>query len=263
MHFNKLLPVLILSLPCVSYAQDEDASIPSNGDETGVIQPINDDVQSGADAADDAQTVADAADDAQTGADAAQIGADAADASDTTAQGTEVAEEPEVSSFPGDHKIVIAPFPYDYVMHGRIVTSLGTLECDLYAGSHPLTVLNFVSLGRENYGWTDASGEMHQEAYYSELPLGSRVKGAYVTSSIRDEGTNFVLSDERCDVHQPVAGSVLMVQNQPGVASTQFALLARDIPQFRGMYIVFGQCGPLELIDKLTREDAVIERIEF
>lgn len=261
MHPSRVLLILFLSVPCVSYAQDENTTNPANAAASDVVQPLDKDAQSGADTADDAQSGADAADDAQSGADVA----DDAQSSDTSDTGTDdnVVEEPEAASFPGDHKIEIAPFPYDYVMHGSIVTSLGTLSCDLYAGSHPLTVLNFVSLGRDNYGWKDASGEMHQTAYYSDLPFGSRVKGAYVTSSVREEGTSFVLADERCDVHQPVAGSILMVQNQPGRASTQFALLARDIPQFRGMYIVFGQCGPQELVDKLTREDAVIERVEF
>ena len=170
---------------------------------------------------------------------------------------------PENDAPAPDHRITLAPFPPDYVMHGKIITSIGELECDLYAGNHPFTVLNFVALSRENYVWTDATGTKHTNAYYTNLPFGSRVKGAYVTSSIRPEGTDFVIPDERCKTHQPTAGAIIMLQNHPGRASAQFALLARDIIEFKNMYTVFGQCGPIETIDKLTREDATIERIEF
>ena len=243
------LPILIF-MPCLSYAQEDNVtSAETSADSSADSADIPSDTLASSTESAEVTTCTD--DDAVQEADSSQ---NAANATAQIPENTEVLKE---------HKIRIAPFPVDYVMKGQIVTSLGTLECELYAGTHPLTVLNFVSLGRDGYGWTDASGVMHQTAYYSDLPFDSRVKGAYVTSSVREEGTNFVLEDERCAVHQPTSGSIVMIQNHPGMASTQFALLARTIPQFKGMYVVFGHCEPLDLIDKLTRENAVIERLAF
>ena len=249
---ERLLSILVILVPSLSNAQEDTIT----SAETSVVQQMS---------ADD--TVASSEPDvAQPVSAEVTVCADDAAPNETESSQNEANEAAQMPSESPDlmtHKITIAPFPLDYVMNGKIVTSLGTLDCELYAGTHPLTVLNFVSLGRDGYGWTDASGEMHQTAYYSDLPFGSRSKGAYVASSVREEGANFVLADERCDVHQPTAGSIVMIQNHPGMASTQFALLARDIPQFKGMYVVFGRCESLELIDKLTRENAVIERLEF
>lgn len=159
----------------------------------------------------------------------------------------------------------VAPFKADRRMRAEIATSLGTLCCTLFAGEYPMTVLNFRALARDKIPWTDAQGKAHTEAYYSKLPFGARIAGAYVLSSLRPEGSNFVVVDESCQRRNqsqpPAAGDLMMVQSHPGMASTQFMLLARDQASFWGMYPVFGHCGPLETIDALTRRDAKILEI--
>lgn len=176
----------------------------------------------------------------------------------------EVAENSEFKLVDlSDHKPVISPWPLNYTIKASLVTSAGTLICELFAGSHPMTVLNFISLSTGKPAWSDAKGNKHHEPYYHDLPFSSRVKGAYVTSSLRSEGTDFVVQDERCKSHQPVAGSIAMVQNHPGMSSAQFMLMPRNNPKFVNMYTIFGQCSPIEIIDKLTREDATLERIDI
>ena len=162
-----------------------------------------------------------------------------------------------------DHKPIISPWPLDYNIKASLVTSAGTLSCELFAGSHPMTVLNFISLATGTPAWTDAKGNKHHTPYYKDLSFANRVKGAYVTSGLRSEGTDFVVQDERCRSHKPVAGSIAMVQNYPGMASAQFMLMPRDNPKFANMYAVFGQCGPIDIINQLTREDAVLEKIDI
>lgn len=158
-----------------------------------------------------------------------------------------------------------APFKADKLMHAEIKTSLGTLCCTLFAGVYPLTVLNFRSLSNGAPPWTDAQGQTHDEAYYSDLPFGQRIAGAYVISGLRPEGVDFVVIDEHCQRRQeknmPLAGSLLMIQAHPGTASTQFLILARNQASFHGMYANFGHCAPLETIDALTRKDAKILEI--
>ena len=51
-----------------------------------------------------------------------------------------------------DHNIRIAIFPRDKVIQVKLVTSEGDITCDLYAGLHPLTVMNFIALGDGNPG---------------------------------------------------------------------------------------------------------------
>ena len=162
-----------------------------------------------------------------------------------------------------DHNIRISLFPANHTIQVKLVTSKGDIDCQLYAGLHPLTVLNFIALSSGKPAWEDASGKKHTTPYYSDLAFGARSKGGFVTSGIRPEGTNFVIPDERCKTHIPKAGAIAMVQPHPGMASAQFVLLARDIPTMDGLYTVFGQCGPIETIEVLTREDGTLTRVEM
>ena len=162
-----------------------------------------------------------------------------------------------------DHKPSIAPWPLDYTINAHLITTAGNIHCKLFAGAHPLTVLNFISLATGTPGWTDASGQLHRTPYYQQLKFSNRVKGAYVLSGLRPEGTDFVIQDERCKTHEPVAGTIAMNQSYPGTASAQFMLMPRKNPNFKNMYPVFGICAPIETIDKITREDAVLERIDI
>ena len=160
-----------------------------------------------------------------------------------------------------EHVYKIAAFPEDKTIHAELKTSLGTVSCELFAGTHPLTVINFMALAKGTPAWSDKAGTYHSEPYYQNLKFVGKSKNAYVMSGLREEGTNFVLHDERCTSHGPVAGAIAMVQPHPGMASTQFILLARDMPIFKGMYVVFGQCGPIDMIQKLTKSEAVLESI--
>lgn len=188
--------------------------------------------------------------------------ADTVDASPNTDTTPNTDATPKTETVPTpDHVRKVAPWHEDKKLKVALHTSLGDVTCELFAGAHPLTVLNFKALATGTPAWTDASGKSHQTPYYQELPFGTRVKNRYVNTSLRAEGTGFVIVDERCRSHQPVAGSIAMVQNYPGQAAAQFMLLASDIPVFKGMYAVFGQCAPIETIQKLTTVDAVLHSV--
>ena len=171
---------------------------------------------------------------------------------------------PDVPEFVPGHKITIAPYPKDKIIRAKLVTSVGTVTCNLFAGAHQMTVMNFVALSKGKPAWTDASGAAHSEPYYRDLAFSDRVKNAYAAIGERPEGTDFVIPDERCSVHEPKAGAIAMLQPYPGMASTRFVLLARDEPNFKGMYTFFGACEPIDAIRALTKqEDAKLERIEI
>ncbi len=162
-----------------------------------------------------------------------------------------------------DHVLRIAPFKKGYRINAELVTSLGSVSCELYADTHPLTVLNFVALAQGTPAWVDASGITHATPYYSNLTFETRKRGAYAVSGMRREGTGFTVADERCASHRPVAGSIAMVQSLPGTASAVFMLLARDMPEFSGMYAVFGQCRDISVIEKLTAQDATLDYVKI
>ncbi len=192
--------------------------------------------------------------------DADDTGTSAADNSGTNdEEGTTETVEEETAK--PEHIYKIAAFPEDKTIHAELNTSLGSVSCEIFAGTHPLTVLNFMSLAKGKPTWTDSTGTHHSDPYYHDLKFAGRSKNAYVMSGLRAEGTDFVLTDEQCTSHGPVAGAIAMVQPHPGMASTQFILLACDMPIFKGMYSVFGQCGPIEIIQKLTKSEAVLESI--
>ena len=160
-----------------------------------------------------------------------------------------------------EHRLTFAPFPKDYRIRVQLVTTVGNIPCELYADTHPLTVLNFVALATGSPSWRDASGTVHSTPYYKDIPFGSKKRGAFVVSGDRPEGTGFYVVDERCTVHGPVTGAIAMSQLHPGTASSNFILHARDITEFNGMYAVFGQCENIEAIEQLTKQKAVLERV--
>ena len=174
-------------------------------------------------------------------------------------EGVQTAEvQPDSGS---GHRRLVAPWPENKTIVATLVTSHGEIQCRLFAGTHPMTVLNFISLATGKPGWTDGSGNKHTDPYFQNIEFSNRVKGAYVVSGLRSEGSDFVIPDERCKEHPTVAGSIAMVQAHPGMASTQFMLMPRKNPSFKNMYIVFGQCAPIEIIDKITRENAILENV--
>lgn len=184
----------------------------------------------------------------------------ASDEAGTDGEGVVSDSEAQVEVKP-EHVSSVSIYARDKIVRARLQTSVGEIVCDLYAGTHPLTVLNFVSLSKGKPAWTDANGQVMHEPYYKNLPFAGRSSGTYAMSGLRPEGTNFVIADERCESHTMDAGAIAMVQPYPGMASAQFILLAKRVPAFKGMYPVFGKCGPLQLIDELSRKDAVLEQI--
>lgn len=174
-----------------------------------------------------------------------------------------VSERVSESEIQADHHPKVAPFGRDYTVDVELETSVGSISCTLWAGKHPATTLNFVALATGNPGWVDESGKTHLTPYYEEIPFSERARGAYVVLGNRPEGTGFYVVDERCQTHEPVAGTIVMVQAFPGTASASFMLLARDMPEFKGMYTVFGKCHALPLIEQLTKKKAVLKRVKI
>ena len=144
-----------------------------------------------------------------------------------------------------------------------IETTEGALCCDLFIEEHPLTVLNFMALVRGTPAWTDRAGNPHKTPFYDGLKFDVCEKGTFASVGGRPEGTNFHVQDERCEGHEPVAGSLFMTQTHPGMASTRIAILARDVPEFSGMYTIFGQCEGGAVLEALTWKDASVVKIEI
>ncbi len=176
-------------------------------------------------------------------------------------------ESPLIAETSGEEESVPTPKPGYRIYAGhhdisaKLETSEGTLCCDLFMDDHPLTVLNFKALATGHPAWTDRQGISHDSPYYDMLAFDRRDKNAFAVVSARPEGTNFVIEDERCAEHGPVAGAIVMIQPHPGAASTQFALLARDLPELHGMFTTFGQCHDVELIKKITASKSVLQKV--
>ena len=254
-----VLSAFFLNLICVSSAFSEPSNatggeppVATGGEERAQATPARGGIGTGEDLPED--TAAEKRDDS----DSVEVNDDEAGnmASGETPSSSEVlaSERPE-------HRRLVAPFPKDHRIRVELVTTAGNISCDLYADTHPLTTLNFVALATGSPAWQDASGAMHSTPYYEDLAFDERKRGAYVVSGERTEGTGFYVVDERCSVHPPVAGAIAMVQSHPGTASSKFILLARDIVEFSGLYAVFGQCDDIDVIERLTKKKAVLERV--
>lgn len=255
--FALLSCILGLSLGLSSYALAEDTD-KANENECSQVDSAEPNAESPGKASDSVDKSEELNEDSTETASASDNNApgDNEDSADTISeeQTCEELAKPE-------HVSGISPYPKGKIIQAKIQTSIGELSCELYVGDHPMTVLNFISLATGKPAWNDASGKVHHDAYYKDLKFIQRNKNRYVVSSLRDEGTDFVIVDERCVSHGMDAGAIAMVQPYPGMASSQFILLADNVPAFKGMYPVFGKCGPVDLIKEMTKKDVTLNQI--
>jgi len=160
-------------------------------------------------------------------------------------------------------------------------TSMGDIECELFPGKSPKTVLNFVSLAEGSRSWLDPrTREYTDRPLYDGVifhrvipgfmiqggdPLGNGMGGpGYTFDDETDNGLGF---DRE--------GLLAMANSGPNTNGSQFFITegARLPTHLSGKHTVFGACGSLDVVKTIARvksnrrkkpaKDVVIERVEI
>ncbi len=144
-------------------------------------------------------------------------------------------------------------------------TSMGQIDCELWAERAPLTVANFVGLARGKRPWKSESGWITRRFY--DNTVIHRVVSGFVIQGGRpfdtvDGGPGYVIPDENWSgAKHDEAGLLCMANEGPNTGGSQFFIMAaRSAPQLDGSYTIFGSCFQTDVVDAISRVKAFGER---
>jgi peptidyl-prolyl cis-trans isomerase A (cyclophilin A) len=167
--------------------------------------------------------------------------------------------DPTGGTFPLDE--ALAGLSGQGPLRAEIRTSMGTLECELYDESAPMTVANFVGLARGVRPWWDAREAEWVKAPYFDGTGFHRVipdfmiqGGDHLGDGSGDVGYTF---DDELDpsLKHDRAGQLCMANKGPNTNAAQFFITDGAAPHLDRMnsYTIFGQCSPTETVARIAR----------
>ncbi len=152
--------------------------------------------------------------------------------------------------------------PTDGQLVAEIVTSLGTVFCDLMAEEAPKTTANFIGLARGKRPWWDARvGQWRHNKPYYDGTLIHRVLPDYLIQGgdyLGDgSGTpGYTIEHEAHDQNRhDQAGILAMASHGPNENGAQFFITdgaASDL-NVEDQYTVFGHCENPEVVERVAR----------
>lgn len=138
-----------------------------------------------------------------------------------------------------------------------IVTSSGTLQCELFEDKAPITVANFVGLARglrpfqmPNGAWAEKPG--YDGTKFHRIIRGFMIQGGDPAGTGAG-GPGYVIPDEIWPgSRHDERGLLCMANRGPNTNGMQFFILDAPAPHLDGGYTIFGKCGPDAVIEKLA-----------
>ena len=164
-------------------------------------------------------------------------------------------------------------------LSARIVTTKGTITCDLWPEKAPLTVLNFVQLAEGTKSWTDPTTKQEVRrplyngtTFHRVLPEFMIQGGDPLGTGMGGPGYEF--ADEANGLTFSEPGLLAMANSGPNTNGSQFFVTERGTPHhLDGKHTIFGKCGNedvVKLIAESERDDndkplkpVVIQKIQI
>jgi len=171
---------------------------------------------------------------------------------------TPATPDPEHGEFTLDE--ALAGLPGDGPPRARIVTRLGTMDCELYPDRAPRTVANFVGLARGlRPFWDPCRKEWRRAPFYDGL-LFHRVIPGFMIQGGDPLGTGtgdggYEFADEFDPTLRHDGPGVLSMANSgPGTNGTQFFITEGATRWLDDRHSVFGRCRPAGVVARIARE---------
>jgi len=149
-----------------------------------------------------------------------------------------------------------------------LVTSKGTIHCELFEALAPRTVDNFVGLARGLKNWRDpATRKTVQRPFYDGLTFHRVVSDVLIqsgdpTGSGMGDPGYFILDEFAEGLAHDTPGTLSMVQSRPNGNGSQFFITVAAAPQFDGRYPIFGRCEDLDVITAISQVDTGDSRVQ-
>ncbi len=149
----------------------------------------------------------------------------------------------------------------DDQLHVALVTSMGTLRCELFWRDTPVTVANFVGLARGTQPWTDPNTGAPGTGSLFAGTVAHRVIPDFMVQLGDPTGTGsghpgYKFADEivpHLRFDRP--GMMGMANNGPNRNGSQFFVTEKAVPHLDGKHTIFGECGPdsLSVVKAIAR----------
>lgn len=147
-------------------------------------------------------------------------------------------------------------------LSATIQTSLGDIECELFADKAPMTVANFVGLAEGTMEWTDAdSGEIVKGKPLYDGTIFHRVIPNFMIQGGDPQGTGrggpgYKFDDETNNgLGFDKLGLLAMANAGPKTNGSQFFVTVRETAHLNGKHTIFGKCD-LPTVNKIVNTPA-------
>lgn len=141
-----------------------------------------------------------------------------------------------------------------------IKTDLGDFNCELFEDVAPITIANFVGLGRGLKAWIDPNNGQPQVGkplyngvvFHRVIPEFMIQGGDPLGQGTGGPGYQFA-DETKPDVRHDKPGLLSMANAGPGTNGSQFFVTEVPTPHLDGRHTVFGSCAEVDLVKKIAR----------
>jgi peptidyl-prolyl cis-trans isomerase A (cyclophilin A) len=146
-----------------------------------------------------------------------------------------------------------------------MVTDKGTLKCELWPDKAPITVANFVGLGRGLRPWKSPAGEWVKKPLYDGTPFHRIIPGFMIQGGDpKGNGSGdpgYVIPDEVWEgAHHDEIGLLCMANRGPNTNGSQFFIMDGKASHLDGGYTIFGKCAPDTVIEAIAGSEVQGDR---
>jgi cyclophilin family peptidyl-prolyl cis-trans isomerase len=148
--------------------------------------------------------------------------------------------------------------PSEHALSARIQTSMGPIDCELFPDVAPITVANFVGLANGQQVWSDPyTGASRAEPLYPGTTFHRVIPGFMIQGGdplgTGEGGPGYAFVDEVSrEVGFDRPGRLAMANSGPATNGSQFFITTAPTPFLDGKHTIFGQCGPIEVVTRIT-----------
>ncbi|HWR35108.1 MAG TPA: peptidylprolyl isomerase [Clostridia bacterium] len=140
-----------------------------------------------------------------------------------------------------------------------IQTSMGDISCTLFPEKAPLTVENFIGLAEGTKDWKNPVSQAKKHGvplydgtiFHRVIPNFMIQGGDPAGNGTGDPGYKF--KDEISSLKFDQGGRLAMANSGPNTNGSQFFITEAPTPHLNGKHTIFGQCGPMNLIERIAR----------
>jgi peptidyl-prolyl cis-trans isomerase A (cyclophilin A) len=152
-------------------------------------------------------------------------------------------------------------FAADAAAHPKAIiqTNMGDITCTLFPDKAPMTVENFIGLAEGKKEWKNpVSGAKKTNTplydgtiFHRVIPNFMIQGGDPAGNGTGDPGYKF--KDEFSDLRFDQPGRLAMANSGPNTNGSQFFITEVPVPHLNNRHTIFGQCAPVDLIQKIAR----------